>query len=162
MVRYCRGMREEDDLKKAVEGGHGIQVIRGSSTHRGWNGIRYKTGMSEKNVGSTKLSMNVATIPPGGTAFAHIHVGFELMLYLLEGNVRHAYGPGLRHTIENTAGDFIFIEPDIPHEVYNLSDSEPVRAVVARSDASEWENIVSYDPKSDPAAGDPAIGDPAA
>ena len=39
--------------------------------------------------------MNVATIPPGGVAYAHIHVDFELMLYILEGRVRHEYGPGL-------------------------------------------------------------------
>ena len=40
--------------------------------------------------------MNVATIPPGGVAYAHIHVGFELMLYILQGRVRHEYGPGLK------------------------------------------------------------------
>lgn len=136
---------EHEDLKQQVEGGEGILVIRGSETHRGWNGIRYKTGMSAKNVGSKKLSMNVATIPPGGVAYAHIHVDFEVMLYILQGHVRHAYGPGLSHSIDNQAGDFIFIEPGVPHEVYNASDSEPVVAVVARSDASEWENIISYE-----------------
>jgi uncharacterized RmlC-like cupin family protein len=88
--------------------------------------------------------MNVATIPPGGIAYAHIHVGFEVMLYIVEGRVRHEYGPGLQHTVENGAGDFIFIEPGVPHEVFNLSDAEPVVAVVARSDASEWQNIVPY------------------
>ena len=132
-----------------VEGDGGIKVIRGSGECRGWNGIRYKAGMSRKNVGSTKLSMNVATIPPGGVAYAHIHVGFELMLYILQGRVRHEFGPGLRQTIENQAGDFIFIEPGVPHEVFNLSDSEPVVAVVARSDADEWENIVPYDRNSE-------------
>ena len=89
--------------------------------------------------------MNVATIPPGGVAYAHIHVGFEVMLYILEGRVRHEYGPGLKQSIDNQAGDFIYIEPGVPHEVFNLSDTEPVVAVVARSDASEWENIVAYD-----------------
>ena len=29
-------------------------------------------------------------------------------------------------------------------EVFNVSDTEPVVAVVARSDASEWENIVNF------------------
>jgi uncharacterized RmlC-like cupin family protein len=133
------------DLQRHVEGGEGIQVIRGSGNCRGWNGIEYKVGLSAKNVGSQKLSMNVATIPPGGVANAHIHVGFELMLYILQGRVRHEYGPGLAKVIDNQAGDFIYIEPDVPHEVFNLSDTEPVVAVVARSDASEWENIVPYD-----------------
>lgn len=137
-------MTERVDLTQDVEKGNGITVIRGSGNHRGWNGIRYKTGMSAKNVGAQKLSMNVATIPPGGVAKAHIHVGFELMLYIMQGRVRHEYGPGLEEVVENEAGDFIFIEAGVPHEVFNLSDSEPVVAVVARSDASEWENIVPY------------------
>jgi uncharacterized RmlC-like cupin family protein len=131
-------------LAERVEGGGGIFVVRGSPTHRDWNGIRYKTGLSAKNVNARRLSMNVATIPPGGVAWAHVHVDFEVMLYILAGRVRHDYGPGLASSIENQAGDFIFIEPGVPHEVWNLSDAEPVVAVVARSDASEWENIVPY------------------
>jgi uncharacterized RmlC-like cupin family protein len=138
-------MNESEDLKRAVEGGDGISVIRSAETSRGWNGIRYKTGMSAKNVAAKQLSMNVATIPPGGVAYAHVHVGFEVMLYILEGRVRHEYGEGLEKTVDNQAGDFIFIEPGVPHEVVNLSDTEPVVAVVARSDASEWENIVPYE-----------------
>jgi uncharacterized RmlC-like cupin family protein len=135
----------EIDLIRSVEGGDGIFVIRGGGNCRSWNNIQYKVGMSAKNVGSSKLSMNVATIPPGGIAYAHIHVGFELMLYILEGRVRHEYGAGLKKSIDNKAGDFIYIEPGVPHEVFNLSENEPVVAVVARSDAGEWENIVPYD-----------------
>lgn len=135
----------EVDITRFVEGRDGISVIRASGNVRGWNGIHYKVGMCERNVGSKKLSMNVATIPPGGVAKAHIHVGFELMLYIMQGNVRHEYGEGLRKTVDNQAGDFIYIEPDVPHEVFNLSDTEPVVAVVARSDASEWQHIVPYE-----------------
>jgi uncharacterized RmlC-like cupin family protein len=127
-----------------VEGADGIFTIRGGDNVRGWNGIRYKSGLSAKNVGAKKLSMNVATIPPGGVAYAHIHVDFEVMLYILAGRVRHEYGPALEQAIENEAGDFIFIEPGVPHEVFNLSKTEPVVAVVARSDASEWEHIVNF------------------
>ncbi len=135
----------QEDLTRHVEGGDGILTVRGSATHRVWNGIQYQTGLSAKNVGAKKLSMNVATIPPGGVAYAHVHVDFEVMLYILQGRVRHEYGPGCGRAIDNAAGDFIFIEPGVPHEVVNLSDSEPVIAVVARSDASEWEHIVPYD-----------------
>lgn len=123
----------------------GITTIRGGGDGRRWNGIRYKAGMWAENVGSTGLSMNVATIPPGGVAKAHIHVGFEVMLYILEGRVRHEYGPRLEKTLENEAGDFLFIEPGVPHEVFNMSDTEPVVAVVARSDAREWENIIDFE-----------------
>ena len=133
-----------DSPDTPIEGSDGILVLRGSGNTRAWNGIRYKTGLSGKNVGARKLSMNVATIPPGGVAYAHIHVDFEVMLYILEGRVRHEFGEGLTRTVENAAGDFIFIEPGVPHEVCNMSDTEPVVAVVARSDASEWEHIRDY------------------
>ena len=127
-----------------VEGHDGILVIRAGENCRDWNGIHYKEGLSAKNVGAKALSMNVATIPPGGVAYAHIHVGFEVMLYILEGRVRHEYGPGLQHTVDHQAGDFIFIEPGVPHEVINLSPTDPVVAVVARSSANEWDEIVDY------------------
>jgi len=139
---------EHAELKEAVEGGDGIWVIRGGDACRQWNGIRYRAGLSAKNVPARKLSMNVAMIPPGGVAYAHIHVDFDVMLYILQGRVRHEYGEGLRQIVENEAGDFIYIEPGVPHEVFNVSDTEPVVAVVARSDASEWENIIPYDRNS--------------
>jgi len=138
----------QQDLTKFVEGGDGIFVIRSPGNCRSWNNIQYKPGLSAKNVPAKHLSMNVATIPPGGVAYAHIHVGFEVMLYILKGKVRHEYGPGLKQSIENESGDFIYIEPGVPHEVFNVSDTDPVVAVVARSDASEWENIVPYDRKT--------------
>ncbi len=131
-----------------VEKHDGIAVIRGGGKNREWNGIHYKQGMSAKNVGAKALSINVATIPPGGVAYAHIHVGFEVMLYIVQGRVRHEFGPGLTESVENEAGDFIFIEPGVPHEVFNVSDTEPVVAFVARSSADEWDNIIPYDRNS--------------
>lgn len=132
-----------------IEDHSGISVIRAGASDRDWNGLSYNLGISSRSVGSRELSMNVATIPPGGIAGAHIHVGFEVGLFILEGRVRHAFGPGLKQSIENTAGDFIFIEEGVPHEVYNMSDSEPVVAVVARSSAAQWDDIVPYDPATD-------------
>ena len=128
-----------------VEDHGGILTIRGGGDKRNWNGIHYKQGMSAKNVGSTSLSINIATIPPGGVAYAHIHDGFELMLYILEGKVRHEFGDHLSKTLENEVGDFIFIKSGVPHEVFNMSDTEPVVAFVARGCADEWDNIVPYD-----------------
>ena len=138
-----------EEFNSQVEDLDGITVIRGGGGTRHWNGIHYKEGMSVKNVGSRELSVNIATIPPGGVAKAHIHDGFELMLYILEGRVRHEYGPGLRKIVENEAGDFIFIKSGVPHEVFNRSDTEPVVAFVARSAADEWDRIIPYDRNSD-------------
>ena len=75
--------------------------------------------------------------------------GFEVMLYIVQGKVCHEYGEGLKQVVENEGGDFIYIEPGVPHEVYNMSNTEPVVAVVARSAADEWDKIVNYDPATD-------------
>ena len=140
---------ENGPSKQVVEDHDGIATIRGGGAQRDWNGIHYKQGMSDKNVGAKEVSINVATIPPGGVAYAHIHVDFEVMLYIVKGRVRHEFGPGLRESLENEAGDFIFIEPGVPHEVFNMSDTEPVVAFVARSSADEWDNIIPYDRNSE-------------
>jgi uncharacterized RmlC-like cupin family protein len=133
------------DLTQFVEHHNGISVIRNGETVRAWNGIQYQAGLSGKNTSAKQLSMNIATVPPGGVAYAHVHVGFEVMLYILHGRVRHEFGDHLKQSVENGAGDFIYIEPGVPHEVFNVSDTEPVVAVVARSDATEWAHIVVYD-----------------
>ena len=133
-----------EQLKEHVEDLNGIWTIRGGGKSRQWNNIQYKQGMSGKNVGSKGLSMNVATVPVGGVALAHIHDGFEVMLYILQGKVRHEYGDGLKKVLENEAGDFIYIEPGVPHEVFNIGD-EPIIAIVARSAADEWDKIIPYD-----------------
>src|SRR5436305_14092416 len=104
-----------------VEDHAGILTVRGGGARRDWNGIHYKQGMSRKNVGTTKLSANIATIPPGGVAYAHIHVDFELILYIIEGRVRHEFGAGCKESIENEADDCIYIKPCVPYDVLNIS-----------------------------------------
>jgi uncharacterized RmlC-like cupin family protein len=146
-----RGAKDKIELR-AVEDHGGILTIRGGGAQRDWNGIHYKQGMSAKNVGTTKLSANIATIPPGGVAYAHIHVDFEVILYIIEGKVRHEFGPELKQVIENEAGDFIYIKPGVPHEVFNMSATDPVVAFVARSSANEWDEIIPYD-RSEPGRG---------
>jgi uncharacterized RmlC-like cupin family protein len=136
---------------QAVEEYGGIAVIRGGGSARGWNGIRYQQGLSAHNVGARALSINVATVPPGGIAYAHIHDGFEVMLFIVQGRVRHTFGDGLAQSIDNEAGDFIYIRPAVPHEVFNIGD-EPVVAFVARSAADEWNRIVDYPSAHRPAS----------
>jgi uncharacterized RmlC-like cupin family protein len=132
-----------------VEELDGLTVIRGGGGRRGWNGIQYQQGMSAKNVGSTNLSINVATVPPGAIAYAHIHDGFEVMLYIVQGKVKHTYGENLSKEVINEAGDFIYIKPGVPHEVFNIGD-EPLVAFVARSAADEWDKIINYPSKYRP------------
>ncbi len=135
--------RTDSIAADAVEDLDGITVLRGGGDTREWTNITYQQGLSAKNVGATSLSINVATVPPGGVAYAHIHDGFEVMLFIVQGRVRHTYGDDLKKSVENEAGDFIYIKPGVPHEVFNIGD-EPLVAFVARSAADEWDRIVPY------------------
>jgi uncharacterized RmlC-like cupin family protein len=141
---------DQSVLPDLVEDHDGLQVLRKDTEHmRGWNGIRYQQGLSGRNCNAKNLSINVATVPPGAIAYAHIHDGFEVMLYIVQGTVRHDFGPNLEHSVVNSAGDFIFIEPGVAHEVFNIGDG-PLVAFVARSTADEWDKIVDVPSKHRP------------
>ena len=93
--------------------------------------------------------MNLVIIPPGGAAEPHLHRNYETAIYLLKGRVETRYGPGLRQSVINEAGDFIFIPANVPHQPINLSDTEPAQAIVARNDPNEQESVEPYDARAD-------------
>ena len=52
------------------------------------------------------------------------------------------YGEQLEHHVVAGPGDFIYIGAGVPHLPYNLSDTEPCTAVIARTDPNEQESVV--------------------
>jgi uncharacterized RmlC-like cupin family protein len=130
-----------------------VVAIRPSAETMTQQQLPYFVGIAGSTTGATGLSMNLVVIPPGGAAVPHIHRGFETAVYLLKGRVKTRYGPRLRESVINEAGDFIFIPADVPHQPVNLSDSEPAHAIVARNDPNEQENVVLYDPDEDQSTG---------
>jgi uncharacterized RmlC-like cupin family protein len=118
-----------------------IITIRPSSETMSLQKLPYFVGISAATAGARGLSLNLIVIPPGGAAKAHSHLGYETAIYLLSGRVETRYGPGLSKSVINEAGDFIFIPPDVPHQPFNLSATEPAQAIVARNDANEQEHV---------------------
>ncbi|MCU0525049.1 MAG: cupin domain-containing protein [Elainella sp. Prado103] len=108
--------------------------------------LPYFVGISEATAGSKGISMNLVIIPPGGAAEPHYHRDYETAIYLVKGRVETRYGEGLKQSVINEAGDFIFIPPGVPHQPHNLSDQEPAHAIVSRNDPNEQENVVLYQP----------------
>ena len=106
-------------------------------------------GISAATAGATGISMNLVVILPGGAAEPHLHRNYETAIYLLKGRVETRYGPGLRQSVINEAGDFLFIPANVPHQPINLSDTEPAHAIVARNDANEQESVEPYDARVD-------------
>jgi uncharacterized RmlC-like cupin family protein len=106
--------------------------------------LPYFVGVSGATAGSTGLSMHLLAIPPGARSEPHSHRHHETAIYVLEGRVETRYGPGLAASVVSEAGDFLFIPPGEPHVAINLSATEPARAIVARNDPAEQDNVEPY------------------
>jgi uncharacterized RmlC-like cupin family protein len=111
--------------------------------------LPYFVGISAITAGAKGLSMYLVVVPPGGHAEPHVHCGHETGIYVLEGRVETRYGPGLRQSVVTEAGDFLFIPPGVPHQPFNLSETTPARAIVARNQPDEREQVLPYDPANE-------------
>ena len=118
-----------------------IVTIRPSAATGTKQGLPIFQGISGQNAGAKGISMNKVIIPPGGAAKAHRHKGYELVIYLIKGRVQTLYGEGLKKSVINEAGDFLYIPADLPHKPINLSTTEAAEAIVARTDADEQESV---------------------
>ncbi len=118
-----------------------IVVIHPTATSDTKQGIPMFVGVSGKNAGTRRISMNKVVIPAGKSAKAHIHKGFESVVYIIKGRVKTLYGEGLKKSVVNEAGDFLYIPADLPHKPVNLSDTEDAEAIVARTDPNEQESV---------------------
>jgi uncharacterized RmlC-like cupin family protein len=126
--------------------GKDIVTVRNSEETGSKQALPIFPGISGKTAGAKKLSMLKVVIPPGATAKAHVHKGYESAVYLLQGKVETRYGDGLKKSVVNVAGDFIFIPADVPHQPTNLSKIEAAIAIVVRNDPNEQEHVVIYPP----------------
>ncbi|MBV7335845.1 cupin domain-containing protein [Chloroflexi bacterium TSY] len=108
-------------------------------------GTPYAYGISAETAGSTDLSMHLVEIPPGHKTDPHYHHHYETAIYVLAGRVETRYGEGLRHSVVNEAGSFLFIPPGVPHQAINLNLAQPVLAIVARSHAEAKEVVEDYE-----------------
>ena len=124
--------------------GKDVVTVRGIEQTGSKQELPIFPGISDKTAGATGLSLLKVVIPPGATAKAHVHKGYESAIYLIQGRVETRYGDGLKKSVVNEAGDFIFIPADVPHEPRNLSDAEPAIAIVARNAPDEQEHVIAY------------------
>ena len=120
----------------------GFRVVREGAAFRGKQGHIYRPAISAEAVGSRALHMQLLEIPPGERAHAHKHAAHETAIHVLKGESGCFWGEHLQHHAIAGAGDFVYIAADMPHLPYNRSDSEPVIAVIARTDPNEQESVV--------------------
>ena len=123
-----------------------VRAIRPSREVQTLQRLPYFVGVSGETVGARGMSMHLVVIPPGARSDPHAHRGYETSIYVLQGRVETRYGEGLAQSVVSETGDFLFIPAGVPHEAINLSATEPARAIVARNDPAEQDNVVPYRP----------------
>jgi len=122
-----------------AEDGGEIVTIRPAHITDTKQGLPVFQGISGENSGAKHLCLNKVVIPAGAAAHAHLHRDHETAIYLLQGRVETFYGEGLRKSVVNEAGDFIYIPAGVPHKP--VSNTESAIAIVARTDPNEQESV---------------------
>ena len=117
-------------------------AVRAGAPFVGKQGLTYAPAVSAETVGARAIHMQLLTIPPGGRTKAHKHESHETAIYVLSGEAGTWCGEKLERHVVARAGDFVYIPADMPHLAYNISQTEPVTAVVARTDPNEQESVV--------------------
>ena len=120
----------------------GLQVVREGAGFRGKQGHIYRPAISAEKTGAKALHMQLLEIPPGERAHAHKHEAHETAIHVLKGVSGCFWGNRLQHHAIVAAGDFCYIAADVPHLPYNRSATEPVLAIIARTDPNEQESVV--------------------
>ncbi|MGW1003514.1 cupin domain-containing protein [Streptomyces sp. NPDC002520] len=87
----------------------------------------------------------MVTIPPGAKDVPHPHEDHESAIYVVSGHAVGRYGKDLRKTVAVGPGDFVYIPAGVPHQPMNASETEPVVAVIARTDPNEQESVILLD-----------------
>jgi len=89
--------------------------------------------VAQANVGAEKIWLGYVELAPGCTSAVHHHGEAESGIYIISGEARFYAGPSLELKHEARPGDFIWVPPHLVHVEMNVSNTEPVRMVVARS-----------------------------
>jgi uncharacterized RmlC-like cupin family protein len=127
-------MSQSDDLK--------CRLVQAGATFEGKQALLYNVGISAETVGATGIHLQLATIPAGARAKAHKHEFHETAIYALRGTSHVWHGTELQHHTVVEEGDFLYIPANTPHLPYNPSATEPVVALIARTDPNEQESVV--------------------
>jgi uncharacterized RmlC-like cupin family protein len=101
-------------------------------------GAAYRAAISDQTVGSEGLWFGLITVAPGHRTKAHTHP-HETGIYVTKGAFDLYSGDDMSETVTVAERDFALIPRDVPHVAVNRSDTEPVFAIVARSNPAHVE-----------------------
>lgn len=96
-------------------------------------GMLRAEGVGAITAGAQKLWLGRVKVEEAVRSGPHHHGEVESAIYVIRGRARFRYGERLEHSVEASAGDFVFVPPYLVHQEINASGEEPVEMVVARS-----------------------------
>ncbi len=106
------------------------------------NEVSEKTGQSDGALrlaavdhhrGASRIWMGRVRNQPGMTSVPHHHGEAETAGYVISGHCRISYGEGYKEYVDLGPGDFVFVPANFPHIEANLSATEPLEFITARS-----------------------------
>lgn len=116
-------------------------VTRKGAEHRdtGQSGGAVRiSGVSAQHTPATKIWYGQVSNEPGYRSFPHHHGEAETGGYVLRGHGRIYFGEDFNEFIDMTEGDWVFVPPYMPHVEANMSTTEELVWLTARTP----ENIV--------------------
>ena len=96
------------------------------------------SGVSTQHTPATKIWYGQVSNEPGYRSFPHHHGEAETGGYVLRGHGRIYFGEDYKEFIDMTEGDWVFVPPYMPHVEANMSVTEELVWLTARTP----ENIV--------------------
>jgi uncharacterized RmlC-like cupin family protein len=92
-----------------------------------------EAAIAHNTVGAQKIWLGYVELGPGLISAVHHHGDAESGIYIISGHARFYSGGRLDQKQEAHAGDFVWVPPHVVHVEMNVSQTEPVHMVVARS-----------------------------
>jgi uncharacterized RmlC-like cupin family protein len=95
--------------------------------------MRREAAVSDTLVGAQHIWLGYVELGPALVSAVHHHGEAESGIYIISGQARFYSGERLEKVTPAQAGDFVWVPPHLVHVEQNVSPTEPVRMVVARS-----------------------------
>ncbi|MEI5682637.1 cupin domain-containing protein [Mesorhizobium sp. CCNWLW179-1] len=103
------------------------------------------SGVSPQHTPATRIWFGRVSNEPGHRSPPHHHAEAETGGYVLKGKGRIYYGEGYKEFIDLGEGDFVFVPPFMPHVEVNMSTTEELVWLTARTPENLVVNLEDVD-----------------
>jgi uncharacterized RmlC-like cupin family protein len=103
------------------------------------------SGVSPQHTPATKIWFGKVSNVPGFRSLPHHHGEAETGGYVLKGRGRIYFGENYSEWVEMTEGDFVFVPPHMPHVEANMSVTEDLVWLTARTPDNIVVNLPDVD-----------------